>query len=130
MKPQTMKAFGLTALLIFTSMAALSQDLPDGPGKDLVSKTCSACHTTDNFTNKRHTREDWKTVVNTMIGYGAELTDEQVEIVVSYLAKNFGKEAALRANRRIFVTVGSGLEPKSSRVNFAAGAQRRTHEYP
>ena len=69
------------------------QDLPEGSGKDVVIKACTSCHGVENFTSKRHSREDWKSVVETMIGYGAEATNEQAEIIVNYLTKHFDKEA-------------------------------------
>jgi hypothetical protein len=85
--------FTLVSLFILATVFALGQDLPDGPGKDFVSKTCSTCHSTDYFTTKRQTRDEWKAVVDTMISYGAQITDEQSVIVVNYLVKNFGKDA-------------------------------------
>ena len=69
------------------------QDLPEGPGKDVVIKVCTTCHGVENFSGKQYSREDWKSVVETMIGYGAKVTSEQAEIIIDYLAKNFGKEA-------------------------------------
>jgi competence protein ComEA len=76
----------------------LAQDLPDGPGKDVVVKACTSCHDTDNFTSKKHTKAEWKGVVDTMVAYGAEISDEQSEIITTYLTKNYGK-ADLKAGR-------------------------------
>ena len=92
------KTASITALLCaLVTTGAFSQDLPDGEGKDVVVKGCTGCHDADNFTSKRKTKEGWKTTVDTMIAYGAELSDEQSEIIVKYLAKNFGNEAKLGA---------------------------------
>jgi hypothetical protein len=70
---------------------AMAQDLPDGAGKDVVVKACTSCHDADNFTSKKHSKAEWKEVVDTMVAYGAEVTDEQTEIITTYLAKNYGK---------------------------------------
>ncbi len=78
-------AFCLAAL----PMAA--QDLPDGPGKDTFAKVCSACHGVDIIVVLKHTKEEWKTVVDTMASYGASAKDEEFDAIVTYLAKNFGK---------------------------------------
>jgi len=91
-----MRTLSATALSLFliSVTPVFAQDLPDGPGKDIVVKACTSCHDADNFTGKKHTKDEWKSVVDTMIGYGAEITDEQTEVITSYLAKNYGKEAA------------------------------------
>jgi hypothetical protein len=84
------------ALFVFAGAAAphaMAQDLPDGAGKDVVIKACTSCHDADNFTSKKHTKAEWKEVVDTMVAYGAEITDEQSEIITTYLAKNYGKDA-------------------------------------
>lgn len=73
---------------------AQAQDLPDGEGKDVVVKSCTSCHDADNFTSKKHTKPEWKEVVDTMIAYGAEITDAQSDVITTYLAKNFGKGEA------------------------------------
>ena len=83
----------LAICCVVMTVPVQGQDLPEGPGKDVVVKACTSCHGVDNFTSKRNTREDWKSVVETMIGYGAEVTPEQSEIIVNYLTKYFGKEA-------------------------------------
>ena len=88
MKP--LSAIALSAFFL-TATPAFSQDLPNGAGKDVVVKVCTSCHDADTFSSKRHSKEEWKSVVDTMIGYGAEVTDEQATIVVDYLTKNFGK---------------------------------------
>jgi len=87
-------SFSALAFLVVVGVAApraMAQDLPDGAGKDVVVKVCTSCHDADNFTSKKHTKAEWKEVVDTMIAYGAEIADDQVEIITTYLAKNFGK---------------------------------------
>lgn len=84
----TLLALGLAAL----PMAA--QDLPDGPGKETFAKVCSQCHGLDIIVTLKHTKEEWKTVVDTMASYGASAKDEEFDAVIAYLAKNFGKSDA------------------------------------
>ncbi|HEV2200464.1 MAG TPA: cytochrome c [Bryobacteraceae bacterium] len=92
---RTISLSALAFLVVFGVAAprAMAQDLPDGPGKDVVVKICTSCHDADNFTSKKHTKAEWKEVVDTMIAYGAEVSDDQVEVITTYLAKNFGKAA-------------------------------------
>ena len=80
----------LTAFLLAPSIQA--QDLPEGPGKDLVAKVCTACHEVTRITSKKRTKQEWSDTVDKMAARGAMATDEQFEAIVAYLAKNFGKD--------------------------------------
>jgi len=75
-------------LLLF---ASLTQNLPDGPGKDALVKLCQDCHDLDQVTVDNRTKDAWKKTILKMIDRGAEGTDEQFEAIVNYLAKNFGR---------------------------------------
>ncbi len=91
-----LKNIALSLFVLGTFTAALTwnapaQDtLPAGEGKELVEKTCSGCHGIETALDMARTKEQWKAVVDTMIGRGAELTDKETETVVNYLTKNFG----------------------------------------
>ena len=43
-----------------------SQDLPDGPGKDLVVRLCSGCHDLVFTVSTRETEAGWTAIVNDM----------------------------------------------------------------
>jgi competence ComEA-like helix-hairpin-helix protein len=79
----------LTASCLF-AFSAGAQNLPDGPGKEAFSKVCSGCHELDLATGQKKTKKDWQDTVDRMAGYGAEMTKEQSEQIVNYLAANFG----------------------------------------
>ena len=63
--------------------------LPEGEGKALVAKVCSACHDLSTATGEKHTEVEWKNVVDSMASRGAEATDAELETIIKYLAKNF-----------------------------------------
>lgn len=93
-------ALAIAALLAFTfPNTAPAQDLPDGPGKNIVVKACTACHGSEQFSSKQNTKDDWKAVVDTMIGYGAEIGKEDSGVIVEYLTKHFGKESKIASVR-------------------------------
>ena len=83
-------SFALLALAA-TALPIGAQDLPDGPGKDTFAKVCSQCHGLDIIVTLKHTKEEWKSVVDTMASYGASAKDEEFDAIIAYLAKNFGK---------------------------------------
>ncbi len=74
-------AFGQTA----------SDDLPAGKGREEVRKICTGCHDIGTAAGSRRTRIGWKQNVDDMISRGAEASDEDIEAVVDYLTKFFGK---------------------------------------
>jgi competence protein ComEA len=82
---------GSAALLSFNVRA---QDLPDGEGKQLVQKICTSCHGLDTALADGQSEQSWRKTVNTMISRGAEGTDEEFDLVVKYLAKNFPEGGA------------------------------------
>jgi hypothetical protein len=79
----------LTALMLAVSVPA--QDLPDGPGKELVATVCTACHELTRITSKKRSKDEWNDTVDKMAKNGAKATDEEFDRIVTYLAKYFGK---------------------------------------
>ena len=82
-----------TAIVLFPllfSLPAQPQELPEAKGKDLYEKICGACHGTDVVFKIRTSKEKWKDTVDEMASRGAEGTDEQLDIIIDYLAKCFG----------------------------------------
>jgi competence ComEA-like helix-hairpin-helix protein len=76
--------------------------LPDGPGKPAVIKMCIDCHDTGNFRKARLNAEEWADSVADMMQRGAQGTPAEVEAVVAYLDKFFGKGAPVRINTAPF----------------------------
>lgn len=66
------------------------KQLPDGPGKDVVERVCSACHGPEIVMGKRLTKDGWTQVVEDMIQRGAQGSDDDFAQIVDYLAANFG----------------------------------------
>jgi len=69
-------------------------DLPEGKGKDKVANVCTQCHGLEAIVNSKRTLQEWRDLVNDMVSNGASLTDEEVELVAQYLAKNFSPSSA------------------------------------
>jgi len=69
-----------------------AQDLPDGPGKELLMNVCTQCHTINRIVEKKITKDEWNDIVDRMASKGARATDQEFDTIVNYLVKNFGKE--------------------------------------
>jgi competence ComEA-like helix-hairpin-helix protein len=73
--------------LVFVSDA---NSLPPGAGQAIVQQKCVSCHAVKVITAKKASRQQWSTTVDQMITRGADVSDDDVETLIDYLAKNFG----------------------------------------
>ncbi len=78
-----------TAALLCSGLPALSQELPDGPGKELAAANCNSCHTLLSRVGAGYTPEGWQTVLRMMANQGAIVPADQVEPLREYLTKSF-----------------------------------------
>jgi virginiamycin B lyase len=83
----------LTAALLCSGPPAWSQELPDGPGKDLAVAYCNTCHTLAGHVGSGYTPEGWSTVVQMMLNQGAPVPADKVAALRDYLTKNFPEKA-------------------------------------
>jgi cytochrome c5 len=97
-------------LLLVATPASAQQNLPDGPGKDTFAKVCSTCHGLDRPMALKRTKEAWSATVAEMAGFGADATQEDFKVIVDYLAKNFGPDAAAGGPAGLKLPEGSGKE--------------------
>jgi virginiamycin B lyase len=78
------------ALLFGVSASAYSQtNLPEGAGREIVQSKCAGCHELGRVLRSGYSAQDWRTVVHMMNNVGAQVPDEQLPILVKYLAENF-----------------------------------------
>src|SRR4051794_40675030 len=92
------KTFVRPIFILGLAATAAAQTLPNGPGKEVVEKMCTACHGLENVVRARMTKERWNGVVDDMISRGAVGTDDEFDQVINYLAANFGRPAAQNVN--------------------------------
>lgn len=75
-----------------TPNLADSETLPNAPGKEVIIKKCLPCHNV-RVTTAHHgagTAEEWEKVVDKMVSQGAELSDDDIDQAVDYLATYYG----------------------------------------
>src|SRR5579871_1254678 len=86
----------LTVFLLALALPAAAQStLPEGKGKDVVNRMCGTqCHGIDKFISERLSKQGWSNVVDTMLSRGATGTDEEIDLVIDYLAAHFGRDSA------------------------------------
>jgi hypothetical protein len=98
----TKRGTRLAAVLILVLIAGLSagcgENEPQEPeargptvtGLTLLNDRCTECHTLDRVQNASMTREQWNETVEDMIDRGAELDEREKELLVEYLAQQYG----------------------------------------
>ncbi len=78
------------ALLFGVSASAHSQtNLPEGAGREIVQSKCAGCHELGRVLRSGYSAQDWRIVVHMMNNVGAQVPDEQLPVLVKYLAENF-----------------------------------------
>lgn len=74
--------------------AAASVELPEGPGRQILRTACVSCHSLTEVTKFRgfYTRQQWGDIVQTMVDYGAPVSDKDAEVLTNYLTESLGKK--------------------------------------
>jgi mono/diheme cytochrome c family protein len=75
-------------------VAASSEQLPEGAGRQILMSACVACHGLREVTKFRgfYTRPQWRDIVLTMVDYGAPVNEKDAEVLTDYLTQNLGKK--------------------------------------
>jgi hypothetical protein len=92
MESDTMRTMHLTIGVIGAAMIALGLRanaqlaLPDGPNRDLASRTCSACHDLGMVLGAGgRSRDGWSGTIDDMVSYGMTITPADRRLVLEYL---------------------------------------------
>ena len=87
----------LVAYLVknFGPAAAAGQQAQGGASNDAAAKkildnTCTACHDLDLVSDQHLSKEEWTSIVNSMVAKGAGLEEKDKPGLVDYLAKTYG----------------------------------------
>jgi mono/diheme cytochrome c family protein len=60
--------------------------------RSLFLDACTACHTLDRIRVQRLGKEEWRNLIAGMLSEGVPLTDDEIALLVDYLAENFGPD--------------------------------------
>ena len=126
---RVVRSIPLVVALAFCAASARAQ-LPEGPGKAQVEKICKQCHELERSIAPRQNREGWQGIIDKMVTLGAEGSEEDFELIVDYLAKNFpaAEVPKINVNKATAVELEAGLTLK--RTQSAAIIEYRTRNGP
>ena len=82
----TLSATGLGAAI---AVADSSNEFPPGPGQTQVEAACGPCHASTVVKRARKTEAEWVSTVDAMITRGAPVADDNYDLIVDYLMRNF-----------------------------------------
>ena len=95
-------AFAVAMVVLATNV--LAQELPAGPGREVVAKRCLTCHESDLMAQQRLTRAAWGRSVDKMVRWGAVVEADEREPMLDYLAAHFAPKPV---SAHIVATAGS-----------------------
>lgn len=83
---------GLAALSLQDRPALLPQAPQSDPGQQLVEAHCAGCHSLSLVAGARRSGSQWAETVTRMRDYGAEMSDEESDRIVTFLTRTQAPE--------------------------------------
>jgi hypothetical protein len=71
------------------ALADAPSEFPPGPGQAQVQAACAPCHEITVVTSAHKSESEWQSTVDAMITRGAPVTDDDYDVIVDYLLRNF-----------------------------------------
>jgi cytochrome c5 len=82
-------------ILVATTTLTAQDQLPAGPGLDVLNKRCVSCHDADIISSQKLSLTGWTRSVDKMVRWGALVTPAEREILQPYLAQHFAPRPAV-----------------------------------
>jgi len=119
----------LTAAMVISAAGAWAQ-LPDGAGKEETARVCKGCHELERSLSPRQDRAAWQQTMDKMVSLGAEMTEEDYNTVLDYLAKNYPGEEVPKLNINKATAIDFESRLTLPRSQAAAIIEYRTRNGP
>jgi hypothetical protein len=83
----------LAVLLLLITLPAVAQgQLPEGNGRDIAITACTQCHGLNYLGDVNLTSAQWENALYDMIGRGAIVEKDDLEILRNYLVDNYATD--------------------------------------
>ena len=117
------------ALLVLP--ATVFGQIPDGPGKQETLKLCTQCHEIERALSPRQDHDAWQATVNKMVTLGLRGSDDDLKLVVDYLAKSYPGEPIpkLNVNNATAIELESALSLKRSESALVIEYRRKNGNF-
>lgn len=93
MRPRLTGGLGTILALALAAAARAQAPLPTlkpGAGQQTVQALCTRCHAIGLVIARPHTADEWDEIIGKMLDKGMVASDDQLDEVAAYLAKNYG----------------------------------------
>jgi mono/diheme cytochrome c family protein len=118
-------AAALAASLSAAAQQQQSPSLPPGEGRDVVAQACTLCHALNTVLQLRQGADGWRSIVDYMVLHGAQLTPQQADQAVEYLATNFGPGVNVpQSKTQVDLPDGTGKDLVASNCVICHGLDR------
>src|SRR5262245_15816243 len=116
---------GLTGLAATLWLAAVAttpmaqgqrRDLPDDEGSETVATICGDCHGADRVSAQRRSRVEWQALVEDMAGRNGVATEEDINTIVAYVVKHFGRVNVNKAAEKDLVEIVDLSQPEAAAI--------------
>jgi cytochrome c5 len=84
---QETKMFKYSLIPIFISVLISTAFAEEVSPKDILENRCTVCHNLDVVQKARKNKAEWKSTINRMVNHGAQLNDEEKEVLIEYLSE-------------------------------------------
>jgi uncharacterized membrane protein len=61
--------------------------------QELLTQRCTRCHELSVVSARRASAEEWRETIERMLTYGAQVSEDEMETIVSYLARTQGPQS-------------------------------------
>lgn len=92
--PLHVSALILAFVALMAPAGAAAQDLPAGPGQDVLKKKCLSCHHADLIQQQRLSKAAWGREIDKMVRWGAQVDASEKETLSEYLYEERGPALA------------------------------------
>ena len=83
--------------------------LPGGPVRQVILRSCTACHGIDDYAYHALDRGGWRQLVGTMEEMGAVISDDDRPVLLDWLVAEFGPDSAPFPRDYVVVPVDDGI---------------------
>jgi cytochrome c5 len=81
-------------VLVLAGQMAGAQELPAGPGAEVLKSRCVICHEADIITSQKLSLAGWTNSINKMVRWGSQITPQERDVLQPYLAQHFSPRPA------------------------------------
>ena len=64
----------------------------DADAKKILENACTACHDLDLVSDQHLSKDEWQSIVSSMVAKGASVDNKDIPVLVAYLAKTYPKK--------------------------------------